>query len=31
MRFFHQMVTEFGVDTRPGAHKTPPEMWAEEY
>lgn len=25
------MVTEFGADTLPGAHKRPPEMWTEEY
>lgn len=25
------MVTEFGADTLPGAHATPPEMWTEEY
>jgi beta-glucuronidase len=25
------IVTEFGADTLPGAHSTPPEMWTEEY
>jgi beta-glucuronidase len=25
------MITEFGADTLPGAHRTPPEMWTEEY
>ena len=25
------IVTEFGADTLPGAHNTPPEMWTEEY
>jgi beta-galactosidase/beta-glucuronidase len=25
------VVTEFGADTLPGAHGTPPEMWTEEY
>ncbi len=25
------IVTEFGADTIPGAHSTPPEMWTEEY
>ena len=25
------LVTEFGADTLPGAHGTPPEMWTEEY
>lgn len=25
------MLTEFGTDTIPGAHHTPPEMWTEEY
>jgi beta-glucuronidase len=25
------MITEFGADTLPGAHNTPPEMWTEEY
>jgi beta-glucuronidase len=25
------MITEFGADTLPGAHQTPPEMWTEEY
>ena len=25
------IVTEFGADTLPGAHGTPPEMWTEEY
>ncbi|MBB5233985.1 beta-glucuronidase [Deinococcus budaensis] len=25
------MVTEFGTDTLPGVHATPPEMWTEEY
>lgn len=25
------IVTEFGADTLPGAHATPPEMWSEEY
>lgn len=25
------IVTEFGADTLPGAHATPPEMWTEEY
>jgi glycosyl hydrolase family 2 len=24
-------ITEFGTDTLPGAHKTPPEMWTEAY
>jgi beta-glucuronidase len=25
------IMTEFGADTLPGAHNTPPEMWTEEY
>jgi beta-glucuronidase len=25
------MITEFGTDSLPGAHHTPPEMWTEEY
>lgn len=25
------LVLEFGCDTLPGAHATPPEMWSEEY
>jgi beta-glucuronidase len=25
------ILTEFGADTLPGAHNTPPEMWTEEY
>jgi beta-glucuronidase len=25
------LITEFGADTLPGAHSTPPEMWTEEY
>ena len=25
------MIAEFGTDTLPGAHNTPPEMWTEEY
>jgi beta-glucuronidase len=25
------IITEFGADTLPGAHSTPPEMWTEEY
>lgn len=25
------IITEFGADTLPGAHNTPPEMWTEEY
>lgn len=25
------IITEFGTDTLPGAHATPPEMWTEEY
>ena len=25
------IITEFGTDTLPGAHNTPPEMWTEEY
>jgi beta-glucuronidase len=25
------IITEFGADTLPGAHATPPEMWTEEY
>ena len=25
------IITEFGADTLPGAHQTPPEMWTEEY
>jgi beta-glucuronidase len=25
------IITEFGADTLPGAHNTPPEMWSEEY
>lgn len=25
------IITEFGTDTLPGVHNTPPEMWTEEY
>jgi beta-glucuronidase len=25
------IITEFGADTLPGVHNTPPEMWTEEY
>jgi beta-glucuronidase len=25
------VITEFGTDTPPGIHSTPPEMWTEEY
>ncbi len=25
------IITEFGADTLPGVHETPPEMWTEEY
>ena len=25
------LIAEFGVDTLPGAHNLPPEMWTEEY
>ena len=25
------VIAEFGTDTLPGAHNTPPEMWTEEY
>lgn len=25
------IITEFGADTLPGVHSTPPEMWTEEY
>lgn len=25
------IITEFGADTLPGAHNTPPDMWTEEY
>jgi beta-glucuronidase len=25
------IITEFGTDTLPGAHQTPPEMWTEAY